>query len=54
MSEVPGTTTSSAKAPTRVEPKTLSPTATPSSPPTSVTTPANSLPGMNGVGTDIW
>ena len=48
-------TTSSAKAPAMVVPTTRSPTArspTPSA--TSATTPANSLPGTNGVGTVSW
>ena len=49
------TTTSSANAPTKHEPKTRSPTATFVTPsPTSATTPANSLPVTKGRGADIW
>ena len=49
------TTTSSANAPTIVLPKTRSPTATlRTSSATSRTSPANSLPGMNGTGTESW
>ena len=55
VNDVAGTTTSSANAPTSVEPKTRSSTRTLSTPPpTSTTAPANSLPGMKGVGTDNW
>ena len=46
---------SSANAPTNPVPLTRSPTTMPLTPSaTSVTTPANSLPGMNGVGTGTW
>ena len=49
------TTTSSAKAPTNVLPKTRSPTATGAAvSATSTTSPANSLPGMKGGGTESW
>ena len=51
----PDTTTSSANAPTITVPVTRSPTATPcTSGATSVTVPASSLPGTNGVGTVTW
>ena len=55
MSEAAGTSTSSANAPTITEPNTGWPTArsvTPS--PTVTTSPANSLPGVKGTGTDTW
>ena len=49
------TVTSSAKAPTITVPATRSPTASPTIPSaTSVTSPANSLPGTNGGATVTW
>ena len=55
VNDVAVTTTSSANAPTIVLPKTRSPTATlRTSSATSRTSPANSLPGMNGTGTESW
>ena len=55
MSAPAPTTTSSAKAPTKHEPKTRWPTDTLCTPsPTSATTPANSLPVTKGRGADIW
>ena len=49
------TVTSSANAPMKVEPNTRSPTEKPVTPsPSSTTSPANSLPGMNGVGACAW
>jgi hypothetical protein len=55
LTDPAGSATCSAKAPTMVVPNTRSPGLMPmTASPTAATSPASSLPGVNGTGTDTW